>query len=49
MIRSLGVLAQEKHIRLITENLELLPLIVADERRLYSAFLIIPIRQRLIG
>jgi signal transduction histidine kinase len=38
VFRSLGVLAQERHIRLITENLELLPLIVADERRLYSAF-----------
>lgn len=38
VFRSLGVLAQEKHVRLITENLELLPLIVADQRRLYNAF-----------
>ena len=38
VFRSLGILAQEKHIRLITENLELLPLIVADQRRLYNAF-----------
>ncbi len=38
VFRSLGILAQEKHVRLITENLELLPLIVADQRRLYSAF-----------
>ena len=38
VFRSLGILAQERHIRLLTENLELLPLIVADERRLYSAF-----------
>jgi len=38
VFRSLGILAQEKHIRLLTENLELLPLIVADQRRLYSAF-----------
>jgi signal transduction histidine kinase len=36
--RSLGILAQEKHVRLLTENLESLPLIVADQRRLYSAF-----------
>ena len=38
VFRSLGVLAQEKHVQLITKNLELLPLIVADQRRLYSAF-----------
>jgi len=38
VFRSLGILAQERHVRLITENLDLLPLIVADERRLYSAF-----------
>ena len=38
VFRSLGILAQEKHVRLITENLDLLPLIVADKRRLYSAF-----------
>jgi len=38
VFRSLGILAQEKHVRLLTENLELLPLIVADQRRLYSAF-----------
>jgi signal transduction histidine kinase len=38
VFRSLGILAQEKHVRLITENLELLPLIVADQRRLYNAF-----------
>ena len=38
VFRSLGILAQEKHVRLLTENLELLPLIVADERRLYTAF-----------
>jgi signal transduction histidine kinase len=38
VFRSLGILAQERHVRLTTENLELLPLIVADQRRLYSAF-----------
>jgi signal transduction histidine kinase len=38
VFRSLGILAQERHVRLLTENLELLPLIVADQRRLYSAF-----------
>ena len=38
VFRSLGILAQEKHVRLRTENLELLPLIVADQRRLYNAF-----------
>jgi signal transduction histidine kinase len=38
VFRSLGILAQEKHVRLLTENLELLPLIVADQRRLYTAF-----------
>ena len=38
VFRSLGILAQEKHVRLITENLGLLPLIVADQRRLYNVF-----------
>jgi len=38
VFRSLGILAQGKHVRLLTENLELLPLIVADQRRLYNAF-----------
>ena len=38
VFRSLGILAQERHVRLATENLELLPLILADQRRLYSAF-----------
>ena len=38
VFRSLGILAQNKHVRLITENLELLPLIEADQRRLYNAF-----------
>ncbi len=38
VFRSLGILAHEKHVRLLTENLELLPLIVADQRRLYTAF-----------
>jgi signal transduction histidine kinase len=38
VFRSLGILAQNKQIRLITENLERLPLIVADQRRLYNAF-----------
>ena len=38
VFHSLGILAQEKQVRLRTENLELLPLIVADQRRLYSAF-----------
>jgi signal transduction histidine kinase len=38
VFRSLGILAQEKHVRLLTENLEVLPLIVADQRRLYTAF-----------
>ena len=38
VFRSLGILAQKRHVRLLTENLELLPLIVADQRRLYNAF-----------
>jgi signal transduction histidine kinase len=38
VFRSLGILAQNKHVRLLTENLESLPLIVADQRKLYSAF-----------
>jgi signal transduction histidine kinase len=38
VFRSLGILAQEKHVRLLTENLEMLPLIVGDQRRLYTAF-----------
>lgn len=38
VFRSLGILAQERQVLLRTENLELLPLIVADQRRLYSAF-----------
>jgi signal transduction histidine kinase len=38
VFRSLGILAQERHVRLITENLELLPMIVADQRRLYNVF-----------
>jgi signal transduction histidine kinase len=38
VFRSLGMMAQEKHVRLLTENLELLPMIVADQRRLYNAF-----------
>lgn len=37
VFRSLGVLAQERSITLATENLELLPLIVVDSRRLYNA------------
>jgi len=36
--KTLGVMAQERHVNLKTENLERLPLIVADERRLYNAF-----------
>jgi len=35
--RSLGVLAQERSVTLVTENLELLPLIVIDSRRIYNA------------
>ena len=38
VFRSLGMLAQERNITLGTENLELLPMIVADQRRLYNAF-----------
>ncbi|BFU95955.1 MAG: hypothetical protein NTNFB02_26770 [Nitrospira sp.] len=38
VFKSLGVLAQEKKVTLRTENLELLPLIIADQRRLYNAF-----------
>jgi signal transduction histidine kinase len=38
VFRSLGILAQKRHVRLRTENLEALPLIVADQRRLYNAF-----------
>ena len=38
VFRSLGKMAQEKQVRLATENLELLPMIVADQRRLYNAF-----------
>jgi signal transduction histidine kinase len=37
VFRSLGVLAQERSITLATENLELLPLIVVDSRRIYNA------------
>jgi signal transduction histidine kinase len=33
----LGVLAQERSITLATENLELLPVIVVDPRRIYNA------------
>jgi signal transduction histidine kinase len=36
--KALGVMAQERHVNLKTEQLERLPLIVADERRLYNAF-----------
>ncbi len=35
--RSLGVLAQERCITLVMENLELLPIIVVDSRRIYNA------------
>jgi len=38
VFRSLGKLAQERQVRLVTENLEMLPMIVADQRRLYNAF-----------
>jgi signal transduction histidine kinase len=38
VFRSLGKMAQDKNVRLVTENLELLPMIVADQRRLYNAF-----------
>jgi signal transduction histidine kinase len=37
VFRSLGVLAQERSITLATENLDLLPLIVVDSRRIYNA------------
>jgi signal transduction histidine kinase len=37
VFRSLGVLAQERSVTLATENLELLPLIVVDSRRIYNA------------
>jgi signal transduction histidine kinase len=37
VFRSLGVLAQERSVTLATENLELLPLIVVDSRRVYNA------------
>ena len=37
VFRSLGVLAQERSITLATENLDLLPLIVVDPRRIYNA------------
>jgi signal transduction histidine kinase len=37
VFRSLGVLAQERSITLATENLELLPMIVVDHRRIYNA------------
>ncbi len=37
VFRSLGKMAQDKSVKLATENLELLPLIVADQRRLYNA------------
>ena len=36
--KTLGVMAQDRHVSLKTEQLEWLPLIVADERRLYNAF-----------
>src|SRR5215813_1128039 len=36
--KTLGVMAQEKNVALKTERLETLPLIMADERRLYNAF-----------
>ena len=36
--KTLGVMAQERKVNLKTEHLEWLPLIVADERRLYNAF-----------
>lgn len=38
VFRSLGKMAQDKQVRLATEDLELLPMIVADQRRLYNAF-----------
>jgi signal transduction histidine kinase len=36
--KTLGLVAQERRVNLKTEHLEWLPLIVADERRLYNAF-----------
>jgi signal transduction histidine kinase len=36
--KTLGIMAQEKQVALKTERLEMLPPIVADERRLYNAF-----------
>jgi signal transduction histidine kinase len=36
--KTLGVMAQDRRVSLKTEQLEWLPLIVADERRLYNAF-----------
>jgi signal transduction histidine kinase len=38
VFKSLGVLAQERNVTLRTEQLELLPMIIADQRRLYNAF-----------
>ena len=37
VFRSLGVLAQERSVTLATENLDLIPLIVVDSRRIYNA------------
>jgi len=36
--KTLGAMAQERQVNLKTEQLERLPIIVADERRLYNAF-----------
>jgi signal transduction histidine kinase len=36
--KTLGMMAQDRQVNLKTENLERLPLIVGDERRLYNAF-----------
>ena len=36
--KTLGMMAQDRQVSLKTENLERLPLIVGDERRLYNAF-----------
>ena len=38
VFKSLGILAQERNVTLRTEHLELLPMIIADRRRLYNAF-----------
>jgi len=38
VFRSLSMLAHERSVTLATENLDLLPMIVADQRRLYNAF-----------